>query len=242
MNNKNIIVVQNLIRILDLASLKNPDVVANLVRAFGIVHWGAPVFGNDEPFKNPTPDMAGIYQTPPQIAKALVYLSDFEVKTYLEVGVFQGGNFLFVSEYLRRFNPNIRCIGIDPTGYMNSEIIHIIEKEIWISFKSINSDHIAGQAFDLVFIDGDHSAEWINKDWDNVGKQAKICMIHDIQEPSCPDVPVFWNKLKVKKKTAEFLDYSGAEVSQGIGVIHNDDRTPPELSHTRKIKEGMVPA
>lgn len=221
MNNKNIIVVQNLIRSLDLASLRNPDVVANLVRAFGIVHWGAPVFGNDEPFKNPTPNMAGIYQTPDQIGKALVYLSDFRIESYLEVGVFQGGNFLFVSEYLKRFNPSIRCIGIDPTGYMNSEIMQIIEKEIWISFKSITSDYITGQAFDLVFIDGDHSAEWVMKDWNNVGKQAKICLIHDIQEPSCPDVPAFWKSLKGKKK--EFLDYSGAEPSQGIGIIINED-------------------
>ncbi len=222
MNNKNIIVVQNLIRTIDVASLKNFEVVANLVRAFGIVHWGAPVFGDDEPFKNPTPNMAGIYQTPNQIAKALVYLSDFKIESYLEVGVFQGGNFLFVSEYLKRFNPSIRCIGIDPTGYMNPEIMQIIEKEIWISFKSITSDYILGQEFDLVFIDGDHSAEWVNKDWNNVGSKAKICLIHDIQESSCPDIIAFWNKLKVKKKTVEFLDYSGKEPSQGIGIIHNE--------------------
>lgn len=224
MKNKNIIVVQNLIRCLSLDSLKNYEVVSNLVRAFGIVQWGPNAFGKDEVFKNLTSDSAGIYQTPDQIAKALVYLSDFDIKTYLEVGVFQGGNFLFVSEYLRRFNPSIRCIGVDPTGYLNGEIQAIIEKEIFVSFKSITTDAIVGQEFDLVFIDGEHTKEWINWDWNNVGKQAKICMIHDIQEPSCSDIVDFWAKLKSsKKKIVEFLDCTSETPSQGIGIIHNED-------------------
>jgi hypothetical protein len=222
MKNKNIIVTQNLIRSLDITSLKNSVVVANLVRAFGIVQWGPDAFGDDEVFKNREQDMAGIYQTPNQIAKTLVYLSDFEIKTYLEVGVFQGGNFLFVSEYLKRFNPNIRCIGIDPMGFLNPEIKEIIEKDISMSIKSITTNEIIGQEFDLVFIDGEHTAEWVNRDWNNVGKQAKICILHDIQEPSCPDVIEFWNKLKQsKKKTIEFLDCTSKEPSQGIGIIHN---------------------
>jgi len=94
MKNKNIIAVRNLIRALDIESLKNPDVVANLIRAFGIVQWSVTgAFGDDEIFKNQTAEMAGIYQTPDQTAKALVYLSQFEINTYLEIGVFQGGNF-----------------------------------------------------------------------------------------------------------------------------------------------------
>ena len=220
--NKNIIAVRNLIRTLDIQSLRNPEVVANLVRAFGIVQWGPEVFGDEEYFKNPYPYMAGIYQTPNQISKALVYLSDMEINTYLEIGVFQGGNFLFVSEYLRRFNPNIRCIGIDPTDFLNDEIKWLIDHETFISFKSINSDSVIGQEFDLVFIDGEHTTEWINKDWNNVGKFAKICIIHDIQETTCPDCIEFWNKLRQsKKKILEFLDYSSKIPTQGIGIIHN---------------------
>lgn len=221
MKNKNIISTVNLIRNLDPISLKNPVVVANLVRSFGIVQWGPDAFGEDEIFKNPTPDMAGIYQTPDQLAKALVYLSDFQINSYLEIGVFQGGNFLFVSEYLKRFNPSIRCIGIDPTGFLNPEIQAIVEKEIYISFKSITSDFISGQQFDLVFIDGDHSEEWINKDWDNIGKKSKICIFHDVQEPSCPDAVKFWNQIKSsKRKVVEFLDCTSKEPSQGIGIVH----------------------
>ncbi len=218
MKNKNIIVVQNLIRCLDLESLKNPEVVANLVRAFGIVQWGPDVFGDDEKFKNPSTDMAGIYQTPDQIGKALVYLSDFEINTYLEVGVFQGGNFLFVSEYLRRFNPDIKCLGIDPTQYLNDEIRMIIESEMFLSFKSITSDQLAGQEFGLVFIDGEHTGDWVKRDYENVGQYAKICMFHDIQEKSCPEVVAFWETVKGKKPVI-FLDCTSKDPSQGIGII-----------------------
>lgn len=219
MNNKNIIVVRNLIRTLDMVSLKNPDVVANLVRAFGIVQWGPPAFGEDEKFKNSSADMAGMYQTPDQIAEALIYLSGFEINSYLEIGIFQGGTFLFVSEYLRRFNPGIKCLGIDPTGYLNDEIREIIEKEIWLTFKSVTSDKLIGQEFDLVFIDGEHTAEWAKADWENAGKHAKICMIHDIQEMSCPGVMQVWEEIKGKRPVT-FLAHTSEHPSQGIGIIH----------------------
>ena len=71
MKNKNIIAVQNLIRCLPINALEDAEVVANLVRAFGIVQWGPDAFGEDEKFKNASVEMAGIYQTPNQIAKAL---------------------------------------------------------------------------------------------------------------------------------------------------------------------------
>ena len=219
MKNKNIIAVQNLLRCLDTGSLRNPEVVSNLVRTFGLVQWGPPVFGNDEIFKNRLADMAGIYQTPDQISKALVYLTDYPINSYLEIGVFQGGNFLFVSEYLRRFNPEIKCLGIDPTGYLNDEIQEIIEKEPWLSFKRITSDKLFGQKFDLVFIDGDHMEEWVRGDFENVGRHARICMIHDIQETMCPDVVRLWTSIKTED-SIEFLDHTSSVPLQGIGIIH----------------------
>jgi hypothetical protein len=71
--------------------------------------------------------------------------------------------------------------------------------------------------FDLVFIDGNHENEWIQKDWQNVGQFAKICMLHDVQELTCPEIIKFWKNLKGKK--IEFLDYTSKEPSQGIGII-----------------------
>ena len=223
MKNKNIVVVQNLIRRLPIEVLKDSEVVANLVRAFGLVQWGTNSFGHDEMFKNPSVDMAGIYQTPMQIAEALVYVSDFKINSYLEVGVFQGGNFLFCSEYLRRFNPSIQCLGIDIGNHLNPEIKSIIEQEIFLSFKSMTSDKLAGRGYDLCLIDGDHTAAWIKRDWENVGTYAKICMLHDIQGPICPDVVAFWKKLKEDhpdNTIKECLSYT-EKPTQGIGIMHS---------------------
>ncbi len=230
MKNKNIIAVTNLIKCLDTDSLRNPEVVANLVRAFGLVQWQTESFGEDVIFKNPSVDMAGIYQTPMQIAEALVYLSTFKVNSFLEVGVFQGGNFLFCSEYLRRFNPGIQCLGIDPSAYLNPEVKAIIEQEIFVSFKSMTSDKLAGRSFDLVLLDGDHTAAGTNADWENVGKSAKICMLHDIQGPICPDVVAFWKALKEDRPDStikECLAYTG-KPTQGIGIIHNEKKGKKE--------------
>jgi hypothetical protein len=226
MNNKNIIAVRNLIRSISPHNLRSPEVVANLVRAFGLVQWGGDAFGDDELFKNQSSDMAGIYQTPMQIAEALVYLSMFEINSFLEVGVFHGGNFFFTSEYLKRFNPEISCTGVDPTEYLNPEIKEIIDREQYLSFKSLSSETLAGQKFDLVLIDGDHTTEWVKKDWENVGQHAKICMFHDIQGDPCPDVVEFWKKLKAdypNNIVKEFISYT-KKPTQGIGIIHNDKK------------------
>lgn len=228
MNNKNIIAVQNLLRCLDIESLRNPEAVENLIRAFGLVQWGTSVFGEDEAWKNASPEMAGIYQTPGQLAPALVYLSAFKINSYLEVGVFQGGTFLFVSEYLRRFNPGIKCFGLDPTGYLNPEVAEIIEREPWMNFIPETSEALKSKKYDLVFIDGDHENGWPLWDWENLGEPAAICMIHDIQEPSCPACIELWRTLKkTKGKTiVEFIGHLAAAPLQGIGILHDRGARP----------------
>lgn len=223
MKNKNIITVRNLIRCLDVDSLKNPEVVANLVRAFGIVAWGPQTSGPEKQFINS--DNVGIAQTPDQIAKALVYLSQFKINSFCEIGVYHGGNFLFCSEYLRRFNPDIQCFGIDPTNYLDADIREVIEKEVWLIFKSITSEDIKGNEFDFVFIDADHVTPWPEKDYENVGQHAKICGFHDLQDPGWPDVAAFWETLKGNKKKVmvEFLDDLSGCNTHGIGIIHDKE-------------------
>lgn len=223
MFNKNIEVVQDLLRYLNFRELRKPEVIASLVRAFGIVQWGPAVFGDDEKFKNPVKEMAGIYQTPDQIARALVYLSDFQINSYLEIGVFQGGNFLFTSEYLRQFNPEIVCMALDPTSYLNPQIRDIITASEWMHYLQGTSNDVAGRKYDLVMIDGDHSKAWITKDYENVGKYAKICMIHDIQEVSCPAVSDFWRSLKKGRDHVEFLNHTSPQPLQGIGIIRREE-------------------
>jgi hypothetical protein len=221
MKNKNILAVQNLLRCLDMASLMDPEVVANLVRAFGIMNWGPATTGPEARFIGS--NGAAIGQTPDQIAKALVYLSQFKIDSFCEIGVMHGGNFLFVSEYLRRFNPDIQCLGVDPTNYLDAEIRAIIETEMFLTFKSVTSAQIVGQEFDFVFIDGDHVSPWPAQDYENVGQYAKICGFHDLQDLLWPDVAALWEGLKGNKKKVmvEFIDDLSGSRSHGIGLIHD---------------------
>ena len=225
--NRNIPIVQNLIRNLDTESLKNPEVVANLVRAIGLmrwVHYGMdPETGPETLYLNPD-GIVAIGQTPDQIAKALVYLSDFEINSYCEIGLYYGGNFWFVSEYLRRFNPDIQCVGIDPVDHVSPQIWDIVISSDWMRVILTTSEEIAGSDFDLVFIDGNHTTPWLVNDWENVGRHSKICMFHDLQDALWPDVGAFWAGLNGPKKI-EFLDCCPDRATHGIGLIHNTLKT-----------------
>jgi len=223
MKNKNILAVQNLIRCLPLDILKDPEVVANLVRAFGIVAWGPRTIGPEVRFINP--DNIGIAQTPDQIAKALVYVSQFKINTFCEIGIYHGANLLFCSEYLKRFNPDIKCFGIDPTDFLDSDIKELIDKEIWITLKPLTSEDMKGKKFDFVFIDADHTQPWPQRDWQNLGQHAKICGFHDLQDPGWPDIGKFWNTLKGNnnKVMMEFLDDLSNMKTHGIGIIHDKE-------------------
>lgn len=236
---KNFIAVQNLIRCLPLDALRDPLVVANLVRAFGIVAWGPRTIGPEVQFINP--DNIGIAQTPDQIAKVLVYVSKFKINSYCEIGVYHGGNLLFSSEYLRRFNPNIKCYGVDPTGYFNLTIKELIDKELWITLKPLTSEDMKGEKFDYVFIDGDHVQPWPQRDYQNLGQHAKICAFHDLQDPGWPDVAIYWNYLKGNKDKVmvEFLDDLSNLKTHGIGIIHNvniDKEIEKPITKERKAK------
>jgi hypothetical protein len=44
----------------------------------------------------------------------------------------------------------------------------------------LTSFSLVGQRFDAVFIDGDHTFEWAWADYQNVGRGARVCGIHDV--------------------------------------------------------------
>jgi hypothetical protein len=224
--NRNIVTVVNLIRTLDTESLRNAEVIANLVRIFGLMPWvnpGMNLVGPEVPFINQTGE-AAIGQTPKQISKALVYLSKFKINSFCEIGICYGGNFLFCAEYLKRFNPEIQCLAVDPSNYLNLQIREMIDMSDWMRYVALTSDNLIGRKFDLVFIDGDHTLPWVTKDWENLGKHAKICAFHDIQEDLWPDSMTFWKEIKnTKRTTVEFLDCFSDRATHGIGIIHDKE-------------------
>ena len=124
-----------------------------------------------------------IWQYPTQFSKYLVFLSQFHIKSHLEIGVAYGGAFVFSAEYLKRFNPSLTSYCIDVVS--PSVLVKCYSRKRDFSYITAKSSdlyqHIDSQThFDLVFIDGDHSREGVMRDFDLIKDRADIIAFHDI--------------------------------------------------------------
>jgi len=160
----------------------------------------------------------GIFQTPKQLSMCLMDLLKYdEINSYLEIGIYQGGTYLLISELLKKKNPNCVCNALDITDvYLTQNMRNSID-----GFILGDSSSIKGKEYDLVFIDGDHSFKGLIKDWENIGKYANMIMFHDINNRLCPDVMNFWTFMKVGNSCKEFLYQSESKQIHGIGLLLN---------------------
>ena len=97
----------------------------------------------------------------------------------------------------------------------------------------LESVSLKGQRYDLVFIDGDHAYEAVAADYENVGKQARICAFHDIRERYVTEVidpqqggsVAFWRDMMAHRLTcsdgtvAEEICLHNEPDRMGIGVL-----------------------
>jgi hypothetical protein len=201
---------------LNINTLTEEDII-RVTCNYGLVydpHWDC---GEWDKYKVENWTIPGIYQTPRQIAECIMELLKYDINTYLEVGIFQGGSYLLITNFLKLKNPNIKCIGIDISReYMPKDVEPYID-----NYTIGTSKDFSGQKFDLVFIDGDHSLKGALTDWLNVGQFAKIAMFHDIVQPTYPDLIYFWNCLKVHKQYKEYCYQTIGKDVQGIGLLFN---------------------
>jgi hypothetical protein len=195
-----------------------------IIQEFGLIFDPNPgIYGAHNGYMNKTREELGVYQTPPQFAQLLDFLYDnaFEMNacnSYLEVGVFRGGSFLFMGGLLSLVNSDIELYAVETNeDYIHPDALPYIAPCLIVG----GSENVKYRRFDIVLIDGDHSYTALARDYYNVGRFAKICIIHDINEPSCPDVKRFWDKIKVGREHLEFIESGNGVNTQGIGVIIN---------------------
>lgn len=160
----------------------------------------------------------GLWQCPEELAGLLIFLLDLEIKTFLNIGTYNGMTFNFISDVLNRKN-KVDCITIDPVNYnpvMDSRF----------SYQSKTSDDYKNQEFDFVFIDGDHSYDWVKRDYDNVGYLAKYVCFHDIEDYYVRNadfkggVPNFWEDIKKTRNHIEFIESDKKDPKiMGIGLL-----------------------
>jgi len=194
------------------------EYVESLIKKFGLYYDARFIYGEPYNLWMNTHVNGGMYQQPRQIAQSLIYLHDKEIKSYLEIGAFFGYTFVFVTAYLSKFGLE-EAIAFDTNKYINDfgEIEDCFRK-LWISYlarpgsieisghPSKVGDIVGKRSFDLVFIDGNHAYSAVKEDYENVGKYARFCAFHDINDEACEDEcegggPVqFWMELSYKHR------------------------------------------
>jgi hypothetical protein len=158
----------------------------------------------------------GLWQKPVELSTLLTILNTQNIQTFLNIGTFNGYTFNFIADYLNGIRPT-SCITIDPNDFVGSN------KKYPYIYLSCTSDTFKNIPFDLVFIDGDHSYEAVKKDWENVGRFAKVIVFHDINDLPCPDVRKFWSEL-TNGASEDFDILEIKEVTEnpqmmGIGIL-----------------------
>jgi len=121
----------------------------------------------------------GITQYPREFARWLLLLGATPVNSYLEIGCYNGATACLATAYLHRLNPALRAITVDtvPWFFFHELVRDLIPLEYHAGKTSYD---FRAEAFDAVFIDGDHSFPWAIADFRNVGEAARICGIHDV--------------------------------------------------------------
>lgn len=89
------------------------------------------------------------------------------------------------------------------------------------SEKAINWAKLNGP-YDIIFIDGDHTAAGVTADWENYKDMGSIIVFHDISSHKLA-VRALWNKIKKGYRHQEFVDHKATgKLVMGIGALYYD--------------------
>lgn len=166
----------------------------------------------------------GALQVPSEYIDCLRKLMTLGLKNGIEIGVYRGGFSYFTAAVLQRVRPEFKLVMVDPFDSLIgfdafSQKLHL-QKAI-----PATSDNFKGQAFEFVFIDGDHTYEGAIRDYRNVGVYAtKALGFHDIHDNSADagTIPA-WNTIKSETcESHEVFEFAhGIERGLGIGLVVN---------------------
>jgi hypothetical protein len=203
--------------------LRSVDWLVQMIREVGLVPIpeAEETYEDEGDFINGT--QQGLIQIPREFAHWLLVLAEFRPASYLEIGCFNGATATIAGAYLRRWVPDARVVTCDvfPAFIFHEEANALTPIEYAVGCTSYD---FRGQKFDAVFIDGDHSFEWAWADYVNVGRNARVCAFHDVnnapyREMHLGGVCGVWEKVKLTEggDFREFFEHPSREI-MGIGV------------------------
>ena len=219
---------------LNVNNIKDTDII-KMVCDYGLCVEDRDGYGEWNKYQIRSRSEEAMFQTPKQIADAVLELLKYDINTYAEIGVFKGGSHLLIKNILELKNKNLESVAIDiQDKHMTEDVKKYMNLHIG------TSEDFKGQKFDLVFIDGDHSYEGIATDYKNLGQHANIVMFHDINDSTCPGVVKFWNEIKEGKKYKEFTYQTNNQPIQGIGLLFNEtEEEYPAVRHLSSYESAI---
>ncbi len=155
------------------------------------------------------------WQFPRQFAPYLVKLLDLDVRSYLEIGCRHGGTFVITTEYLSRFRPLTKSVGVDLD--IHPTLKPYADQRPEVQIRAMNSQlepfrrFVAEEGpFDLVLVDGDHREEPCRHDVQTVIDTAKAVVLHDIVSAPTPGVTAVWEELQRERADEfDFYEFTG---------------------------------
>lgn len=180
-----------------------------------------------------------LQQIPEEYSEFLNILRNRKIKSYLELGVGNGGSFFVNSIFLQHTASKLHCV--DNIAYRDSHIkqsetkiqkkVDMLQemfndKDIYFHNKTTNDFFYQNtDTFDCIFIDADHSYEGVLADYKNALKfinKSGMIVLHDTGNIST-GVAKLWDEIKlIHPNTIEFKHRmnSSSEYNCGIGIIY----------------------
>lgn len=186
-----------------------------------------------------TPGNLELQQVPEEYSELLNILRQTDIKTYLELGVGNGGSFFTNSIFLQHTATRLHCV--DNIAYRDTHIKQSetkIQKKVDmlqemfpnkdVFFYNMSTEDFFKQnnkSYDCIFIDADHSYEGVAADYKNAIKIIEkhgIIILHDIANT---DTGVYrlWEQLKeIHTNVREFKYKINPNIGYacGIGIIY----------------------
>jgi predicted O-methyltransferase YrrM len=185
---------------------------------------------NTKYFKTKMTGGLKLQQIPKEYANVLFEIIKIQPKSYLEIGIGNGGSWLTYSFLLRKTLKISHAVDnlayakyikqkSDDFNYIRDYLRnHIDNVEFFNSDSKLFLDS-NDNMYDVIFIDGDHSYEGVKNDFlksiRHVNKGG-IVIFHDIISVGSPGVAKFWNEYKNQYNYKEFI-YSK---TCGMGIFH----------------------